>query len=129
VCQDVLPSKFKKRAESIYSYARNERWQMDYAVFREDDTNGHNRLLVVIDHFTKRLWATSHRGESQKQVYEFLTKIAADIDDEDLPRIIQTDNGGPFLIEDWLMTHWETHHITARPYNSKCNGGVERMNR
>lgn len=95
------------------------------ATERKED---YTAILTVIDLFSKYLWAFPIRVKDA-------TTIAARLESlflvEGAPRILQSDNGGEFLNKyvSALSKRFNVDRRLCRPYNSQCDGVIERLNR
>ena len=107
-----------------------EHLQMDLVDFHQYKgyNNQHTFLLVVVDCFSKFLWAFPLK---KKEAPEVLSKLRALFMTEGIPTILQSDNGTEF-VSDASRAYYERCGIifrTGRAYKPSSQGQVERTNR
>lgn len=109
-----------------------EHLQMDLVDFHQykkyPGNNGCTFLLVVVDCFSKFLWAFPLK---KKEAPEVLSKLRALFMTEGIPTILQSDNGSEF-VSDASRAYYERCGIifrTGRAYKPSSQGQVERTNR
>ena len=92
-------------------------------------TSRHNRyIMVVVDHFTKRIYATPIKSKSGSEVAWELRKILLSM--PEVPTKLVSDNGLEFcnsFMHD-LLEEYSVQHIRTSPYYPQSNGLVERAN-
>lgn len=85
------------------------------------------RIIVLIDYFTRKVYAKLLTSKESYKILEFIKKIYEELKF----KVLQADNGKEFLnnqLERWLEQNNIEHKITI-PYYHANNGRVERMNR
>ena len=85
-------------------------------------------ILVVVDYFSKKVWAKKCRNETA----EIVTQAFEEICDESntFPNTLQIDNGSSFLAEfRQFCNNNNIQLVTTTSYNPISNGLVERMNK
>ena len=89
---------------------------------------GYSCILVVIDIFSKYVWAWPLRHKDAAVVVE---QVEAMWLIEGPPRILQSDRGGEFTGASVtaLCERYGVDHRLCRAYHSECMGQVERVNR
>jgi hypothetical protein len=107
-----------------------EHLQMDLVDFHQykGQNNQYTFLLVVVDCFSKFLWAFPLK---KKEAPEVLSKLRALFMTEGIPTILQSDNGTEF-VSDASRAYYERCGIifrTGRAYKPSSQGQVERTNR
>ena len=109
-----------------------EHLQMDLVDFHQyknyAGNNNYTFLLVVVDCFSKFLWAFPLK---RKEAPEVLSKLRALFMTEGIPTILQSDNGKEF-VSDESRAYYERCGIifrTGRAYKPSSQGQVERTNR
>jgi hypothetical protein len=107
-----------------------EHLQMDLVDFHQykGTNNQYTFLLVVVDCFSKFLWAFPLK---KKEAPEVLSKLRALFMTEGIPTILQSDNGTEF-VSDASRAYYERCGIifrTGRAYKPSSQGQVERTNR
>lgn len=114
----------------------NARWQMDHIdmqkYFDEDDQNV-KWIFVVIDTFSKYVWAKACLNKDAESVHGALEEILADNRriTGGQPAVIQSDNAREYksnLITGYLKTK-RIKQLFIPPYMPQANGIVERVNR
>ena len=107
-----------------------EHLQMDLVDFHQykGTNNQYTFLLVVVDCFSKFLWAFPLK---KKEAPEVLSKLRALFMTEGIPTILQSDNGKEFVADE-SRAYYERCGIifrTGRAYKPSSQGQVERTNR
>jgi transposase InsO family protein len=100
---------------------------VDYSRF-ERQNNGYNYLLVVIDCFSKFVWAYPLKNKKAESVLACLRGLFFC---EGIPRILQSDNGGEFVAKENIRFYQDLGIVyrTGRAYKPSTQGQVERTNR
>jgi len=85
-------------------------------------------ILTIIDLFSKFVWAFPLIRKSAGHVVACLENLWLT---EGSPRIFQSDNGTEFVNDEIgaLSARFNVERRLCRPYNSQCNGAIERLNR
>ena len=107
-----------------------EHLQMDLVDFHQykGTNNMYTFLLVVVDCFSKFLWAFPLK---KKEAPEVLSKLRGLFMTEGIPTILQSDNGKEFVADE-SRAYYERCGIifrTGRAYKPSSQGQVERTNR
>ena len=92
-------------------------------------TNRHNRyIMVVIDHFTKQVFAIPIKSKNGSEVAWELRKILLTM--PEVPSTLVSDNGLEFCNSFMysLLKEYNIRHIRTSPYYPQSNGLVERTN-
>ena len=92
-------------------------------------TDRHNRyIMVVVDHFSKRVHACPIKSKSGVEIVWELRKIIFSM--PELPSILVSDNGLEFNNQHMheLLEHYKIKHVRTSPYYPQSNGLVERTN-
>lgn len=110
----------EKESRQIYSSTHSKIIQVDLIDFTSRPYKGNNFILVVIDIFSKKLWAKPLRTKTAVEVKSKLNPILNEIK----PKVIQTDNGNEFAFQypDGIT------HIKSQAYTPQNQGIVERTN-
>lgn len=119
--------------QPIYSTSAAERLIMDFTFFPPGRNNACT-LLIVIDHFTKRIWYSIGTTKESKYVVELLETIANELTLLGLGNtpltLVQSDNGKEFIANDVVsvIEKFGGKAINSMPYHPQTNGAVERFN-
>ena len=100
---------------------------VDYSRF-ERQNHGFHYLLVVIDCFSKFVWAYPLKNKKAESVLACLRGLFFC---EGIPRILQSDNGGEFVAKENVRFYKDLGIVyrTGRAYKPSTQGQVERTNR
>ena len=88
--------------------------------------NDNKYVLVGIDLFTKRVYATALESKEAFQVAKEVERII--FNNPILPDSILTDNGMEFVDISQLCQRYNIRHSKSAPYHPQTNGAVERAN-
>lgn len=90
------------------------------------ENKGYRYILVIIDVFSKYVWAEPVKSKSSTDIVKATTKILAE---KRIPKNLQTDQGKEFFNKDFknLMKKYEINHYSV--FSSKKACVVERVNR
>ena len=85
-------------------------------------------LMVIIDVFSKFVWIHALVNKEPARIVHILERMFLQ---EGPPRILQSDGGGEFVngTINALCTRYGVQRRVCAPYNSQCDGAVERVNR
>ncbi len=92
--------------------------------------DSYKQILVVVDYFSKKVWAKKLRNETAIVVRNAFAEICNDANTT--PHILQIDNGSAFLAEFRQFCNDQQPRInlvTTTSYSPVSNGLVERMNK
>jgi transposase InsO family protein len=120
-CQEETPSPLKPPLRPILTKKPRERFQMDVTYAVKDK----HYVYVMIDCFTKRIWAMHSRRRNADATITFLNQVG------EIPEILHTDNGGEFVnekVEKWCKDR-KVKIKHGRPYHPQSQGQVERVNK
>ena len=114
--------------KSVESSEFNEVLQIDHQKICMTDT-GYNKILVIIDHFTKLVEAVICQTASAEVNCDHL--ITHWISRYGCPMTFQSDNGKVFMgdLTKELMKRWHNAQALSTTYHRLTNGLIERQNR
>lgn len=133
LCCQVNKQNTKLPLQPIYSSHAAERLVADFTFFPPGRNNACT-LLIVIDHFTKRVWYSVGTTKESKYVVNLLETIANELTLQGLGtkpfKIVQSDNGKEFVAQDVVDTilKYGGTPVNSMPYHPQTNGAVERFN-
>jgi transposase InsO family protein len=105
-------------------------WKMDLIDMGHElkhDNLGFQYILTVIDIFSKYAWAKYLKSKHAKSVVKALKEI---LNNQHVPRIIQSDNGLEFktALMRKLLNKFHIKQIFSLPYRPQSQGCIERFN-
>jgi Integrase core domain len=116
---------FKRRRTIIKGYA--DLWQADIAEMQpySRENNGNRYILMVIDCYSKYLWAEPLKSKSAEDVYQVMKSIVERV--KKIPKNLQTDHGTEFYNKRFsqLMKKYKINHYST--YSTKKAAIVERV--
>ena len=89
----------------------------------------YTHILTCVDYFSKKVWAKAMTADTVDETLRVFKEICKDAGTK--PRILQTDNGAPYISKEFADFLWDepqTQHILTKPYASTSNGLIERVN-
>lgn len=119
--------RYPRRATVIRGY--NDLFQADLVEMipyaRVPGNRGYKYILMVIDTWSKYLWAIPLKNKTGKEVAEAMAKVLA----ERVPKNLQTDHGKEFYNPEFrrLMSDYNINHYST--YSNLKAAIVERVNR
>ena len=120
----------EKVTNPLVTSAPMEHWQMDLVDFlsRAKDNSGYTFMLVVVDCFSKFIWAFPLKKKRAEEVLDNLKRLFYT---EGFPTILQSDNGGEFVAKESTEFYRKAGILfrTGRAYKPSTQGQVERSNR
>ena len=124
--QQIFSRKIKQKAGHIVSFQPGERFQMDLIDMSNFSTKnkGYNWILVLIDIFTRQLYAYLLPNKNKESLFKALTQFF----DKHHPDIITSDNEPGLKSEliKKLMEKNETINHMVEPNDHKALGVVDR---
>ena len=126
-CQKAKPTKQQPPIQPIKVSKPRERAQMDITYLPPDSVTGEKYLLVVIDMFTKFIWAKALEKRDAASVYTYLKDNFGDTGFE----IWQSDNGGEFKnhqVKELIEEQFNSVQIHGASRKPSTQGGVKRVN-
>ena len=91
-------------------------------------TRGNRNIIVITDYLTRFLFSKVVKRATAKDFIRFIQKF---IEDNELPLIIQSDQGTPFMSRKFqeFLRSYKIQHKISTPYHPKTTQGlVERAN-
>nr|UKS89475.1 polyprotein [Bovine retrovirus CH15] len=124
-CQICRPLHLRRTSIGVNprGLAPDALWQMDVTHIPEF---GHLKYVhVVIDTYSRFIWATPQGGETVKHVIAHLLESFAVLG---VPQTIKTDNGPAYSSNKFkrFLTQYKIHHITGIEYNPQGQAIIER---
>ena len=114
----------------IVSKRVNSHWQMDIFAMADPKTvhanNGYSAVLVVIDNFSKYVWAFPLKSQSGEEVATCLKTLF----DKHKPSVLQSDNGTHFTANEVskVCDKFGVKQVFSVAYRPTSQGLVERTN-
>ena len=112
----------KKATRHIYSSKKGKLFQADLIDFTKKPSNGYKYVLMIIDTFTRKLFAKPLRNKTAELVGQAIQNIFTENNIQ--PKVIQTDNGNEF--NDINIEN--AKQIKSNSYTPQNQGIVERAN-
>lgn len=123
------PARIHFKRRKVIVKGLNEHFQADLVEMQPyaKINKGYRYIFIVIDVFSKYVWAVPLKSKSGKDVTEAMKKIL--VTDKRIPIHLQTDNGKEFYNSDFqkLMKTYNINHYST--YSTKKCSVVERVNR
>ena len=131
--QLIQPLQRSSTLRPIVTNGPNYVWQIDLIDMQNLShyNQGYNYILVMIDLFSKYVFAIPIKTKSAEDVADAMTFILDKLDPNQQPSAIQSDNGPEFkndLIRDTLKDI-NIKQIFSKPYTPQSQGIVERFNK
>ena len=124
------PARKNFRRRRVIVKGLNDLWQADLVdMTKFSRENGGNKyILMVINVFSKFLWAKPVKNKSAKEITQAMDKILK-IAHPNTPNNLQTDQGKEFFNSQFyqLMKKFNINHYSS--FSSKKASVVERVNR
>jgi transposase InsO family protein len=129
----VLPRQYETKINKpILAKVANERWGIDIcdlSNYRDlpEYNAGNQYILVVVDYFSRKVWARALRTQNGNSVVTALNNICNTSNTS--PHIIQSDSGGAFISNPFrnFIQQRNIQLIKTTTYTPNSNGLVERM--
>ena len=126
VCQASVGPRPCEPLRPILASTPVEHFCLDFVQLAQTPADGKFYVLVLIDHFSKFVWARLTLDREAATVEKFLADVFA----KHAPDHLQSDNGKEFrakLVKD-LCAKNDVRTSHGRPYRPQSQGAVERVN-
>ncbi|KAI5151857.1 hypothetical protein ENBRE01_2438 [Enteropsectra breve] len=119
----------KNRFRVVKAHGANQFWEVDLMGYLDDLNRGNKFIMVVVDHYSKRVETAALKSKDQKSDCHAIK--ACIIDKHGAPARILTDNGKDFLNNSFheLCSQYSITHETNSPGHHETVGAVERLNK
>lgn len=120
------PARVNYKRRQIVIKGLNETWQSDLAEMGKyaKENGGMRFILLVIDCFSKYLWARPLKSKSAKEVSEAMKSI---LEDGRVPKYLQTDMGKEYynvkfqhLMDQFGIKHYSTYTVKKASIAERC---------